>query len=277
MFRQVSIVVAVFLAALANPTILTAQESKPADHKTKDPPKELTVDLGKGVKLELVLVPAGEFMMGSPESDKDAFSDERPQHRVRITKAFYLGKYEVTGEQWKAVMGTNPGSSKGSRHAVDQVTWEDCQTFLGKLNAKVESGKFQLPSEAQWEYACRAGSTTKYFFGDDPAQLGDYAWYEKNSGGKAHAVGEKKPNAWGLYDMHGNSWEWCADWYEGGYYAKSPVDDPRGPLTGLGHVGRGGGRTAIARLCRSAVRYNFAPNYSDYNLGLRVACAAADQ
>ncbi len=174
--------------------------------ETKEPPKKLTADLGGGVKMEMVLIPAGEFKMGSPDSDKDALTLEKPQHRVRITKPFYLGKFLVTQEQWEAVMGNNPSQFKGPKNPVEMVSWEDCQKFLGKLNAKSSSGtgKFQLPSEAQWEYACRAGSKTRYCFGDDETPLGDYAWYGKNSGNTTHPVGEKKPNAWGLYDMYGN-------------------------------------------------------------------------
>ena len=207
MFRQVSRVTLVVLVAVGNLTFATAAEPKQAGSKTKSPPKELTVDLGKGIKLEMVLIPAGEFLMGSPDSDKEAYPFEKPQHRVRITKPFYLGKYLVTQEQWEAVMGNNPSRFKGPKNPVEQVSWEDCQKFLGKLNAKVGSGagKFQLPSEAQWEFACRAGSKMRYCFGDDEKQLGEYAWYDANSGDKTHPVGEKKPNAWGLYDMHGKA------------------------------------------------------------------------
>ena len=205
MFRQRARVLLVVLAAVGSFAFAAAEEPK-ADGKTKSPPKELTFDLGKGVKLEMVLIPAGEFLMGSPDSDKDAFPFEKPQHRVRITKPFYLGKYQVTQEQWEAVMGSNPSNFKGLKNPVETVSWEDCQKFLDKLNAKVGSkhGKFVLPTEAQWEYASRAGSTTRYYFGDDEKQLGEYAWYLPNSGSKTHPVGEKKPNAWGLYDMHGN-------------------------------------------------------------------------
>ena len=129
----------------------------------------------RGRKLEMVLIPAGEFMMGSPDSDKDAAADEKPQHRVRITKPFYLGKYPVTQEQWKAVMGSNPSHFKGPKNPVEQVSWDDCQQFLKRLNEKAgAAGKFQLPTEAQWEYACRAGSTTRYCFGDDESGLGEY-------------------------------------------------------------------------------------------------------
>ena len=160
---------------------------------------------------------------------------------MTITKPFYLGKYEVTQEQWEAVMGSNPSNFKGPKNPVEQVSWDDCQEFLDKLNAKAggQGGKFVLPTEAQWEYACRAGSTGKFCFGDDEKQLGEYAWYDENSDSKTHPVGEKKPNAWGLYDMHGNVWEWCQDWY--GAYGAEAVDDPSGPTTGSGRVFRGGG------------------------------------
>ena len=148
----------------------------------------------------------------------------------------------VTQDQWEAVTGHNPSFFKGPKNPVEQVSWDDCQKFLGKLNAKsaAGAGKFQLPTEAQWEYACRAGSKTKYCFGDDDRSSADMRGTAENSGGKTHPVGEKKPNAWGLYDMHGNVWEWCQDWYEDGYYKESPVDDPTGPATGLCRVFRGG-------------------------------------
>ena len=140
MFRQVSTVALVVLVAVGSLAVATAAEPK-TDGKTKSPPKELTVDLGKGVKLEMVLIPAGEFLMGSPDSDKDADADEKPQHRVRITKPFYLGKYLVTQEQWEAVMGNNPSKFKGPKNPVEQVSWDDCQEFLGKLNAKTGAGR----------------------------------------------------------------------------------------------------------------------------------------
>ena len=275
MFRIVSTVALVVLAALGSLAVATAAEPKEA----KSPPKELTVDLGKGVKLEMVLIPAGEFMMGSPDSDKNADANEKPQHRVRITKPFYLGKYLVTQEQWEAVMGSNPSYFKGRpKNPVEGLRWDDCQQFLGKLNAKSAAGegKFQLPTEAQWEYACRAGSKTQYCFGDDESKLGDYAWYDKNSDRKTHPVGEKKPNAWGLYDMHGNMLELCQDWWNYWYYRESPVDDPTGPTEGSDRVLRGGGCTISARHCRSAYRYEFLPGYFLYFWGLRVSRVPAD-
>jgi formylglycine-generating enzyme required for sulfatase activity len=247
--------------------------------ETKEPPKELTLDLGKGVKLEMVLIPAGEFLMGSPDSNKDAQSWEKPQHRVRITKPFHLGKYLVTQEQWETVMGNNPSYFKGPKNPVEQVSWDDCQKFLGKLDTKIgtQGGKFVLPTEAQWEYACQAGSKTLYCFGDNEARLGDYAWYRENSGNTAHPVGEKKPNTWGLYDMHGNVLEWCQDWWKDGYYKESPVDDPTGPLKGSYRVGRGGCWSRVAGFCRSAGRSGAWPGGRYYFLGLRVSRVPADK
>ena len=176
----------------------------------------LPVEITSGIGMKLVLVPPGEFDMGSPDSDKNASYKERPQHRVRITRPFYLAKYPVTQEQWEAVMGSNPSDFKGPKNPVETVSWDHCEVFLKKLNAKsaVHGGTFVLPTEAQWEYACRAGTTTKYCFGDDEAHLPEYAWYRVNAKDKTHPVGEKMPNPWGFYDMPGNVWEWCRDWYD---------------------------------------------------------------
>ena len=234
------------------------------------------MDLGSGVKLEMVLIPGGRVPDGLARFGQGRLSDEKPQHRVRITKPFYLGKYLVTQEQWEAVMGSNPSHFKGPKNPVEQVSWDDCQKFLEKLNAKSGpgAGKFQLPTEAQWEYACRAGSTTRYCFGDDESGLGEYAWYGANSGGKTHPVGEKKPNAWGLYDMHGNVWEWCQDWYDGGYYANSPTDDPTGPATGSYRVFRGGGWVARRGLPVGVPRHPQPGGRLD--LGFRVSLVPAD-
>jgi formylglycine-generating enzyme required for sulfatase activity len=243
------------------------------------PEKEVAVDLGGGVKLEMVLIPAGEFLMGSPDSDKNAFGWEKPQHRVRITKPFYVGKYLVTQEQWEAIMGNNPSCFKGPKNPVETVSWEDCQQFLGKLNSKSAAGggKFRLPSEAQWEYACRAGSTTKYCFGGEESGLGEYAWYYGNSGNTTHSVGGKKPNAWGLYDVHGNVWQWCADWFDSKYYAESP-DDPKGCPSGVSRVSRGGSWLYLAEGCRAAFRaYGGAPELRSCGLGFRVARDLAGQ
>ena len=252
--------------------------------------RQISFDLGGGVKLEMILIPAGDFIMGSPDSDLRAQLDEKPPHRVRITKPFYLGKYLVTQEQWEAVMGNNPSRFKGAKNPVEQVTWDDCRLFLDKLNAKFasQSGRYRLPTEAQWEYACRAGSTTYYPFGDDWRGLGGYAWHGDESRGTTHPVGGKKPNAWGLYDMIGNVWEWCADWYGGEYYAGSPTRDPTGPATGSLHVCRGGSFDPTTD-CRSAERSEGAPGGMavarklppgrplGHDLGFRVARIPADK
>jgi len=240
--------------------------------------KETAVDLGNGVKLEMVQIPAGEFVMGSPDADIDAMRNQRPQHRVRITKPFNLGKYPVTQQQWQAMMGNNPSQFKGPKNPVELVSWEDCQKFLVKLNAKVgeKGGKFVLPTEAQWEYACRAGTTTRYFFGDDDAVLSQFGWHQKNSGGGSHPVGEKKPNPWGLYDMHGNIWQYCHDWYDGTYYANSPADDPTGPETGSDRVIRGGSFHVPPGFCRAAYRSAHKPNGTAFSQGFRVAQVLAE-
>jgi formylglycine-generating enzyme required for sulfatase activity len=235
------------------------------------PPKELTVDLGGGVKMEFVLIPAGSFIMGHEKG----VNDEKPVHKVTITKPFYLGRYEVTQEQWQAVMGNNPSVFEGPKNPVEVVSWNDCRDFLAKLNEKLRSGgaKFGLPTEAQWEYACRAGTTTRYSFGDDPARLDDYAWWGNNAQRTTHPVGQKKPNAWGLYDMHGNVWEWCADGYAEDYYAKSPAEDPVGPDSGASRVLRGGSwRDVVTPLAfRCAYRDNSRPDLRLSDSGFRVA------
>ena len=241
--------------------------------ETKEPPKELTVDLDMCVKLEMVLIPAGEFMMGSPVNNENY-----QKHHIRIGKAFNLGKYPVTQEQWNAVMDDNPSQFRGAKRPVECVSWDDCRVFLGKLNVvtKGQVGKFVLPTEAQWEYACRAGSKTTFCFGDKSSMLDEYAWYTENSADKTHPVGEKKPNAWGFYDMHGNVSEWCEDWFDLYYYENSPKNDPRGPESGSFRVGRGGGWGSRAISCGCAVRGCEKPGERAPYLGLRVALNPAE-
>jgi formylglycine-generating enzyme required for sulfatase activity len=177
------------------------------------------------------------------------------------------------------VMGTSPSvSSRGPQNPVDSVTWLGCEKFLAKLNAKFEAPgvKFSLPTEAQWEYACRAGTTTIFHFGDAEERLSDYAWFSDNAAGKPHPVGSKKPNAWGLYDMYGNVWQWCADWYAADSYRKSPAADPAGPAVGAERVMRGGSWYRGALDCRSANRYRGVAACPDYASGLRVARTAPE-
>jgi formylglycine-generating enzyme required for sulfatase activity len=202
------------------------------------------------IGMKFTLIPAGEFYMGSEESD-----DEKPVHKVKINNPFYLGTYPVTQREWKAVMGdnNNPSDFKGDDQPVEQVSWDNVQEFIMKLNEKEGTDKYRLPSEAEWEYACRAGTTTRYSFDDSKSKLGDYAWYDKNSGENMHPVGQKKPNPWVLYDMHGNVWEWVQDkWHDS--YDGAPTDGSAWEGVGADRVFRGGGWYGRAGNCRSADR-----------------------
>ena len=306
--------------------------------ETKEPPKKLAVDLGSGVKMKLVLVPAGEFKMGSGESaeataaffnktygedhvNADFFKDEHPQHGVRITKPFYLGTYHVTRGQFRqfvadtayktdAEKGERPGAfgwdpdkkafgfnakyswrnagfEQTDEHPVVNVSWNDAVAFCKWLSKK-EGNTYRLPTEAEWEYACRAGTTTRYYSGDDPetlakvgnvadatakAKFPDWKYTIKASDGYVFTspVGSFQPNAFGLYDMHGNAWQWCADWYGAEYYAKSSADDPTGPDTGDVRVLRGGSWYDWPIIARSANRDRSTPVYRYYITGFRVA------
>jgi formylglycine-generating enzyme required for sulfatase activity len=184
------------------------------------------------VKIDFINISPGEFVMGCSTGDNDCTADEKPAHRVQITKAFEIGKYEVTQSQWQAVMGSNPSAIKGDDHPVEMVSKNDAHDFLAKLNARNDGYKYRLPTEAEWEYAARAGTT-----GTTAASLDEIAWYGANSDDTTHPVGMKKPNAWGLYDMLGNVREWVEDVYTRDFYSNSPVADPIGP-----QAGRGGGQ-----------------------------------
>ena len=204
--------------------------------------------------------------MGSPESEKDRDKNER-QHEVTITKPYYMGKYEVTQEQWEAVMRNNPSSrTKGSKLPVTDVSWEDCQEFIKKLNAKTKGG-YRLPTESEWEYACRARTTTAYSFGDKITPKD--ANFSDSKIGNQIAVGSYKPNAFGLYDMHGNVWEWCEDWYAD--YPAGVVTDPKGPATGDNRVLRGGSFDFNASRARSSSRFNSTPTDRYNDTGFRLA------
>jgi formylglycine-generating enzyme required for sulfatase activity len=256
----------------SNPTV---PKPKPAiDDKTL-----ITNSIG----MKLKLISAGEFLMGSPQSEKNRGSEEQ-QHRVRISESFYMQTTEVTQGQWKSVMGTEPWKGKtnvkeGPDYAASYLNWDDATEYCRKLSAK-EGRKYRLPTEAEWEYACRAGSASMYNFGDTASRLGDYAWYDKNASDVdekyAHRVGLKKPNTFGLYDMHGNVYEWCQDWHIADYYGKSPAADPRGPASGSSRILRGGAWDYDAQRTRSADRFRYAPSalryFRFYCIGFRVVC-----
>ena len=222
------------------------------------------------IGMEFLLIPAGSFMMGATRHFENADIDELPRHKVTITKPFYIGKYEVTQEQWVKVMGANPSHFKGRRRPVENVSWHDVQKFIKRLNEIEKTDKYRLPTEAEWEYAARAGEPGSYCFGDMVTDLPLYAWFYHNSNARTHDVGLLKPNQWGLYDMHGNVWEWCQDWYSFDYYSKSPEKDPKGPENGVLKVERGGGWDALPDSCRSAYRHGFFPFKGNSALGFRV-------
>jgi formylglycine-generating enzyme required for sulfatase activity len=222
-------------------------------------PKQITNSIG----MKLVLVSKGTFTMGSPPEEEGAGFDEE-QHEVTISKDYYLCVTEVTQGHYERIMGVNPShfqkrvirKSDSSMYPVEQVSCDAAVEFckrLTELPAEKKAGRvYRLPTEAEWEYSCRAGSKTAYSFGDDKTLLNDYAWYKENSSQETHPVGEKEPNAWGLYDMHGNVWEWCSDVY--GEYSAGAITDPLGPELGSGRVCRGGGSGSEAPFCRSADR-----------------------
>ncbi|MCD4824941.1 MAG: formylglycine-generating enzyme family protein [Phycisphaerae bacterium] len=253
-----------------------------------NPDKYITLDLAPGVTMKLAHIPAGTFMMGSKDSTEevakkgrakvDWCKDEGPQRLVTITKPFYMGIYEVTQEQYQAIMGKNPSHFKGAKNPVEKVSWNDAVSFCKALSRK--TGKMvRLPTEAEWEYACRAGTTTPFNTGSTISTNqanydGDYTYGNGRKcvdRGKTISVGSFKPNAWGLYDMHGNVWEWCRDWYKVSY-ANANTRDPQGPNSGTYRVLRGGSWISSPRLCRSASRNWFTPGgtFFHYGFGFRV-------
>lgn len=306
-----------FLAIIVT-CCLAAMTESAAEAENAAPVKEITNSIG----MKLVLIPAGESMMGSSDSEKDRSSNESPQHRIRITRPFYLGQHEVTVGQFRAFVDDsgyktdaekdgkggfgfdpktntfsqkqeytwrNPGFQQTNDHPVVNVSWNDAAAFCDWLSRK-ESQRYRLPTEAQWEYGCRAGTTTRYSCGDDAetlVQVGNvadaavkakYPQFPTISASDGYLytapVGRFRPNAFGLYDVHGNVWEWCSDWYDGGYYGHSPVDDPTGPSAGSLRVFRGGGWSSNAGYCRSAYRNRGSADGRFDILGFRVARAA---
>jgi formylglycine-generating enzyme required for sulfatase activity len=255
----------------------------------------MAIALPEGETLELVWIEPGAFVMGAPFPEPQRGSNEIPQHQVTIRRGFYLGKYEVTQKQWEAVTGSQPWFGQAyvqssSSHPAVYISWNDIQHFIQKLNDLEGTALYRLPTEAEWEYACRAGTTTRWSFGDNERQLDEYAWFDVNAqhareddGQYGHSTGEdgtdieeqyvhpigmKKPNPWGLFDMHGNVWEWVQDWY-GGYLGDAQVD-PRGPSDYYYRVFRGGSVFDDARYTRSSFRAYNSPDLRDFNIGMRL-------
>ncbi len=244
--------------------------------------KYLTLDLGKGVTMKLVRIEAGKFIMGSPKTETDRYDEEGHQSEVTISKPFYMGVCEINQAQWHAIMGTEPWKGKlfgksGADNAATYISWDDAIKFCEILSKKAGK-KLTIPTEAQWEYACRAGSKTAYCFGNDASKLGDYAWCHANAheidDQYPHAVGRKKPNAWGLYDMHGNVWEWCRDWYSDEFYTKAKKADPENTTEAISRVVRGGAWNGAPGMSRSARRGGFRPDISNHDTGFRVIIPA---
>ena len=250
-----------------------SKETSPT-HETPATSLETTLQqrIKSTIGMELVLIPAGSFMMGS---SKIVYrKNEKPPHEVEIPQSFYLQITQVSQRQWQGVMWNNPSDFRdcGADCPVEKVSWDDTKKFIQKLNVMEGTNNYRLPTEAEWEYACRAGTTTDYSFGDDADELGKYAWFVENSDKRTHSVGKKKPNAWGLYDMHGNVWEWVEDdWHD--TYVGAPddgrpwIDHPRAP----NRTGRGGGWGNDAQECRSAGRSSGTTDHKDGLLGFRLA------
>lgn len=237
--------------------------------------KTVTFDLGSGIGLEMVYIPAGKFMMGS-----GSVEHESPVHEIDIP-AFWMGKYVITQKQWHMVATTfewensllppDPAFFKGEQHPVEQINWYEAVEFSHRLSRKFSS-PFRLPREAEWEYACRAGTTTRFFFGDDKKTLSEYAWFNDNSSHRTHPIGQKRPNPWGLYDIIGNTWEWCEDRWRQSYDQELPSDDSLINSVHESRLLRGGSWNAFPSACASTPRNRILPSYRAFYYGLRVVC-----
>ena len=290
-----SLRIATVLILLCGATVRAADQPPPEKQQI-----ELSLDCGHNVTLKLIVIPAGEFMMGSPEtlpglallrrnycvignSQRPAPPNEQPQHRVRITKPFYMGIYTVTQAQYESLMGTNPSRYKGANRPVEMVSWKDAVDFCKKLSEKT-GRQVRLPTEAEWEYACRAGTITPWYTGETisnkQANFRDYwGWAESEVYHSTTPVGSYPPNPWGLYDMLGNVQQWVQDWFDGRYYKVSPVDDPTGPVGGTVHVARGGAWDGASGECRSAIRKESIEPWTerDWTKGFRVVCVCTPE
>ena len=265
------------IAALLLPATLALLQgcNRKAPNDVPKDPNDASSETMAGSGVEMVQIPGGRFKMGD-ENEVDA----KP-HQV-VLSSFFIDKHLVTQAEYKRVMGKNPSRWKAGRNPVEQVRWSDAVRYcnarsrleglvpcygLQTWECSFSANGYRLPTEAEWEYACRAGTKTIFFFGNSPSKLESYAWFDKNSGGKPQPVGQKRPNPWGLYDMYGNVWEWCNDFYKVDYYQESPEENPKGPKTGETKVVRGGAWKFSAESCRSGYRYNENPGYVDACFG----------
>lgn len=277
-----------FVAGAQNVTVRKPKKQKPTTtqvapkkHKSQSKPtkggtvKRVTTKASysngtltvNGIKYNMVWVDGGTFRMGAtPEQDSDAYSDEKPVHSVTLS-SYYIGKTEVTQALWKVVMGNNPSYFKGDNLPVEDVSWNDCQAFIRKLNS-LTGQNFRLPTEAEWEFACRGGNNSRGYKYSGSNYIDNVAWYRDNSGGKTHSVATKLPNELGIYDMSGNVWEWCSDWK--GYYSSGAQIDPKGPYDGSSRVHRGGSWNCVAGICRSFTRDLYGPYGHSGTFGLRL-------
>ena len=247
--------------------VLTTNASSSVASGTSSSGNTITIPVKNGISIDMVRVEAGTFTMGATAEMKNPWDDEKPTHRVTLTNDYYIGKYEVTQTLWQAVMGNNPSEFKGDNLPVEKVSWKDCQDFISKLN-RITGKTFRLPTEAEWEYAARGGNKSRGYQYSGSNNLSDVAWYMDNSGDKTHAVGTKQPNELGIYDMSGNVWEWCQDWY--GKYSSSSQVNPTGANSGSYRVKRGGSWEIIDWGCRSSYRYSSVPDFCGSNLGFRL-------
>ena len=227
----------------------------------------ISIPVKDGISIDMVKVETGTFMMGATLEMQDSYDDEMPVHQVTLNNDYYMGKYEVTQALWQAVMGSNPSKFKGDDLPVEQVSWNDCQEFISKLNG-LTGKKFRLPTEAEWEYPARGGKKSRGYQYSGSSNISEVAWYTDNSGSKTHPVGTKQSNELGLYDMTGNVWEWCQDWY--GSYVSSSQTNPTGAVSGSRRVRRGGGWYNNEENCRSSCRSGVTPDARYYFLGLRL-------
>lgn len=258
----------------AEPEVEVVQEVTPEEPKEEVPvrtPQEVITSIFsvKGVSFTMCYVQGGTFMMGAtPEQGEEVSDDEKPAHEVTVS-SFYIGQTEVTQALWKAVMGKKPSKFKGDNLPVEQISWNDCQTFIEKLNF-MTGRTFRLPTEAEWEFAARGGNNSKDCMFSGSNYPDDVAWHSGNANAKTHMVGTKQANELGIYDMCGNVSEWCADWYDDAYYQSNDSQDPRGPISGSSRVVRGGSWSGNLKGCRVAFRFNGAQNEMNNSLGFRL-------